>query len=101
MATLTVHACAACGQREFPERLLCPACGGRDFVDVDAGCGSVEDVTALHRRPGSGAGELAWLATVRTDAGPRVIAQLEGPLEAGAPVELRLGADGAIRARQV
>jgi uncharacterized OB-fold protein len=101
MASLTVHSCVACGACEFPPRLLCPACGARDFVEIDAGLAKVEEVTALHRRPGEdgGDGAPAWLATVLTAAGPRVIARLEHPFGAGAVVTLSIEADGAILAR--
>ncbi|PXW27536.1 hypothetical protein [Paraburkholderia caballeronis] len=100
MAALTVFECAACGHREFPRPLLCPACGGMQFVAADAGRGRVEEVTALHRRSADG-DELAWLATVLTGAGPRVIARLDDAPGQGAVVALRIDADGAIRAEPV
>jgi len=93
---MNVFACVACGQVEFPQRLLCPSCGRDEFVEVDASNGSVKDVTTLHHRAGKAGGDIAYIATVLTQAGPRVIARLERLLEPGTVVSLRLESDGAI-----
>jgi uncharacterized OB-fold protein len=89
-------ACVACAQVDFPRRLLCPSCGCDEFVEVKACKGRVEDVTTLHHRAGKAGGDIAYIATVLTQAGPRVIARLECLLEPGAAVSLRVESDGAI-----
>jgi uncharacterized protein len=95
---MNVFACVACAQVDFPRRLLCPSCGSDEFLEVDATQGSVEDVTTLHHRAGKAGGEVAYIATVLTQAGPRVIARLERLLEPGTVVSLRLESDGAMTA---
>jgi uncharacterized protein len=96
MTALNVFACVACANAEFPRRLLCPACGAAEFVEVDASRGCVEETTTLHHRPGRAGGEAAYLGTVLTGAGPRVIARLAQALVAGTVVTLRVDSDGAI-----
>jgi uncharacterized OB-fold protein len=93
---MNVFACVACGQVDFPRRLLCPSCGRDEFVEVDAANGSVEDVTTLHHRAGKAGEDIAYIATVLTQAGPRVIARLEHLLTPGTVVLLRVESDGAI-----
>jgi len=93
---MKVFACVACAQVDFPRRLLCPSCGRDEFVEVDACEGSVEEVTTLHHRAGKAGGDIAYIATVLTHAGPRVIVRLERLLAPGTVVSLRLESDGAI-----
>ncbi|MFK4442218.1 putative OB-fold protein [Caballeronia udeis] len=93
---MNVFACVACGHVDFPRRLLCPSCGHDDFAEVAASTGSVEEVTILHHRAGKAGGDIAYLATVLTHAGPRLIVRLERLLASGAVVSLRLESDGAI-----
>ncbi|SAL43461.1 hypothetical protein AWB69_04402 [Caballeronia udeis] len=93
---MKVFACVACGQVDFPRRLLCPSCGRDEFAEVAASTGSVEEVTILHHRAGKTGGDIAYIATVLTHAGPRVIARLERLLAPGIVVSLRLESDGAI-----
>lgn len=93
---MNVFACVACAQVDFPRRLLCPSCGCDEFVEVEACKGRVEDVTTLHHRAGKAGGDIAYIATVLTQAGPRVIARLERLFEPGAVVSLRVESEGAI-----
>ena len=87
--SLTVFACAACGRTVFPARALCPACGGREWREIDADGGVVQAATSV-------AG--VHLAEIRTDAGPLVVARAPAPAAPGQRV--RLDADrGAPRAR--
>jgi uncharacterized protein len=95
---MKVFACVVCAQADFPRRLLCPSCGHDEFVEVDASSGRVEEVTTLHHRAGKAGGEIGYIATVLTQAGPRVIARLERVLAAGTAVSLRLESDGAMTA---
>jgi len=86
----TVPACRACGHALWPPRPVCPRCGGTEFAPLPASGGVVEETTL--------AGETA-LASVRSSAGPVVIARLAAQAAAGAAVELRWARapDGAAR----
>ena len=53
---MKVFACRSCVRCDFPRRLLCPACGMDEFVEVDASTGRIEEVTVLHHRPGNAGG---------------------------------------------
>ena len=76
--------CAACGRAAFPQRVLCPSCGGREWTTGDASTGVVEEAT---ERDG------VRIVSVRTGLGPVVIARAEVPAAAGDAVVL--GSDGA------
>lgn len=90
-------ACTACGHADFPFRLLCVRCGKRVFQEVDASEGHVEETTVVRHRAGGGeGGEGQRLATVRTTAGPRVIARLDVDAARGDRVELLVDANGAV-----
>jgi uncharacterized OB-fold protein len=93
-----VFACIECGAADFPRRLMCPRCGSAGTREVAAASGTVEETTVVRRRPGMPGESLVRLATVRTDAGPRVIARLDATMQAGVRVNLRHEADGAITA---
>jgi uncharacterized OB-fold protein len=93
---LTVFACAVCGTAAFPRRLACPQCGCRDAREVDASEGVVEETTTVRHRAGEDGGAVMRLGTVRTQAGPRVIARLEGAADSGVVVRLYRKPDGAI-----
>jgi uncharacterized protein len=83
--SFAVPACANCGHAVWPPRLACPICGAAEWSEVDASTGTVLDVTET---PGA-SGELVRLGTVQLDAGPPVIAVVEGAV-AGEKVELEL-----------
>ena len=72
MSELRVQVCAACGEAVFPERVLCPRCGSRDWHEAPAGPGTAEQVTT-HRAGGE-------IASVALDAGPVVVARADGVL---------------------
>jgi uncharacterized OB-fold protein len=74
-----VPACVACGHAIWPPRPVCPGCGGRAFAARRADAGVVEETTRNEHTP---------LASVRSDAGPVVIARLEREVPSGARVEL-------------
>ena len=93
---LMVFACGACGAVEFPRRLLCPQCGSAQQHEVAAGAGTVEETTVVRHRAGAHGEAPVLLATVHTQAGPRVIARLGGALLRGAQVALQQQADDAI-----
>jgi uncharacterized OB-fold protein len=94
---LKVFACTTCGHVEFPRRLLCPRCGTAMFHEIDGSEGHVEETTVLRHRAGGGeAPGDQRLATVRTTAGPRVIARLDADAARGDRVVLFVEANGAI-----
>jgi uncharacterized OB-fold protein len=90
VSELQIFRCGGCGLHLFPERLRCPRCGGVRFDRVPAGPGRVEEQTRL--RDG------VRLGSVRLDAGPVVVARLEG--DPSGEVILEQHADGAISNRR-
>ena len=99
MRGVPVSVCMSCGHRSFPERLLCPRCGGGDRRRQWVEAGTVEHVTTLRRTAGRAYDDPVILASVRLSAGPRVIARLEERLPPGTAVRLDLR-DGAPVARR-
>ena len=95
--SLWVPACRTCGRKVFPPRLLCPACGGASWKRERAGQGVVEEVTTVQHPVGAD-GVAVTLASVRLDAGPVVVASLDGQLGPGDHVEL-VAVEGAPVAR--
>jgi uncharacterized OB-fold protein len=77
--SFSVPQCRACAHAIWPPRPVCPRCSGTTFSQRDAGRGVIEETTR--------SGE-TLLASVRTHAGPIVIARLEGGASAGAGVDL-------------
>jgi uncharacterized OB-fold protein len=78
-SSFSVPQCRACAHAIWPPRPVCPRCGGTTFSQRDAGRGVIEETT----RNGE-----TLLASVRTHAGPIVIARLVGDGSAGADVDL-------------
>ena len=99
MRGVPVSVCMSCGHRSFPERLLCPRCGGGDRRREWVEAGTVEEATLLRRAAGRAYEEPVVLASVRLSAGPRVIARLEERLPPRTSVSLDLR-DGAPVARR-
>jgi uncharacterized OB-fold protein len=83
--SLTVYVCGSCGRAAFPQRLLCPNCGARDWREEPVDSGTLEAVADR--------GEVR-IGTVRTSLGPLAIVRVEGDAEAGARV--LLDADGEV-----
>ena len=84
----SVLRCTRCGLAAWPAPALCRACGCRELRSEQAGAGLVEETTAA---------DPVVLGTVRTDAGPIVVARIEGALP-GERVALQVE-DGALTAR--
>ena len=84
----------ACGHPAFPDRLLCPRCGGGDWRRKRVETGTVEEVTLVRRTPGHVYDTPVRLGSVRLADGPVVIARLDEGLERGsrARVDLEGGA---------
>jgi uncharacterized OB-fold protein len=80
VSAFAVLVCAN-GHAVYPPRLLCPVCASDDWHAVAAPAGTVEEVTEV-------AG--TRIASVRSEAGPRVVARAEGELAPGDAVALRV-----------
>ncbi|WP_051975362.1 Zn-ribbon domain-containing OB-fold protein [Cupriavidus necator] len=92
---LVVFRCGQCDTVVFPARYFCPHCGVADWEAQVVEAGTIEETTAVRHRVGAQHGEAVHLATVRTTAGPRVIARLDKPMHAGDTLWLEL--DDAMR----
>lgn len=92
---LAIQRCNACGEAVFPARYRCPRCGAADWASEPATSGAVEDSTVVRHRVGAqGTGDV-YIASVRTQAGPVVIARSEAALREGEAVALVI--DDAMR----
>jgi hypothetical protein len=78
-----VSRCAECGLSAWPPPAMCRRCGSLGFAPEPAPGGTLEEATGS-------------LGTVRTDAGPMVVARVAGA-QPGAAVTLRV-VDGALEA---
>lgn len=90
--SFSVDECCGCGHRVHPARYLCPQCHGAAWRARPVRSASLLQATQLAgARGGSG-----WIATLRTDAGPLVVARLEqAPDERHPHYALRV-VDGAL-----
>ncbi len=84
----SVVRCARCGLAAWPAPALCRGCGSHDLPAEQADTGLLEETTAA---------DPIVLGTVRTDAGPMVVARVDGA-SPGERVALRVD-DGALTAR--
>ena len=96
---LEVFRCAACGATLFPARYLCPACGGARWTKQAVSCGTVLAATEVSHRVGASEPGAVHLPSVRTDAGPVVIARLDVAAEKGESVSLEVDEENRILAR--
>lgn len=87
----TVSRCARCGLSAWPPPAMCSRCGSLEFAPEPAPGGTLEDATESAGPDGP-----VTLGTVRTSAGPVVIARVVGA-RPGAEVTLRVR-DGAVEA---
>ena len=78
-----VSRCVVCGLSAWPPPAMCRRCGSLGFAPEPAAGGMLEEATGS-------------LGTVRTDAGPMVVARVAGA-RPGAAVTLRV-VDGALEA---
>ena len=90
--------CADCGASFFPEQFLCPRCRGGRLRAERVGAGIVEEVTVVRHAIGREDTAAPVLASVRTEAGHRMIVRLDGVLAPGTPIAL-CEADGVLRGR--
>lgn len=82
--------CAQCGRQSFPQRDLCPHCGGAQVRDVDLSrYGDVVSWTVVHQAPPPL--ETPYrLVTVDLDDGVRLLGRAVGSPEIGDRVEVRM-----------
>ena len=99
--TLKVFQCKECGATVFPARYLCSECGARDWRERVAERGTVSELTTVRRRVGAQRGGDVLLASVRTDAGPIVIARLDPAVRAGDEVRLAIDAENRVLASRI
>ncbi|WP_031467816.1 zinc ribbon domain-containing protein [Sciscionella sediminilitoris] len=78
--------CLRCHHVHFPPRPVCPRCHGTEFGTVHAVHGLVEELTEVRE---------ARIGSVRSEAGPLVVAALPADVEPGARVRLSTGPGGA------
>lgn len=99
MSAVEVSVCDACGHAVYPPRLACPRCHAREWRPQRADLGTVVEVTTVRRSAVNGPDDPPIeLALVRADAGPLLLARLDGgPLEPGTRVALA-GSGGAVTA---
>jgi uncharacterized protein len=70
--------CKKCGHINFPARLICPACGAREFETIRlGGKGKLETFTVIHTAP-DGFADLAPYAVgiVELEEGVKILAQI-------------------------
>lgn len=77
--SLHVFICGSCGRAVFPERLLCPDCGARNWREERVDSGVLESVADR--------GDVR-VGIVRTPPGPVAIVRVEGAAREGAEVPL-------------
>ena len=87
-AAPTIRICTSCAARAFPPRLVCRHCRASSWRSEPAPTAVVEEVTVLRYRIGGGTPAPVTIATVLTDAGPRMLVRLDDPAEPGDPVTL-------------
>jgi uncharacterized OB-fold protein len=85
---LTTWRCRSCGASYFPERLICPVCGGAQFDTVTAHDGRVEEITIVSHVIGQESWSPRPIATVLLAEGPRVLAGTLGEIASGAAVKV-------------
>ena len=93
-----VFSCSACDHAVYPGRYLCPTCHGVQWKETPATQGVVHESTTTRHKIGADQQVVLHLATVRTDAGPIVIAKLDAPAMSGEKVSLFIE-NGALNAR--
>ena len=79
---LVIERCATCEQATYPRRLACPVCGASTWTSEVAEGGVVEQVTIVRKAS-------TLIASVRTDAGPMLVARVTVDVQAGARVVLQ------------
>lgn len=90
----TIRMCTSCAAPAFPPRLVCRHCRASSWRSEPAPTAVVEEVTVLRYRIGAGTPDPVAIATVLTDAGPRMLVRLDDGAEPGDPVTLHATTTG-------
>ncbi|MHB1837478.1 MAG: PhlB family protein [Solirubrobacteraceae bacterium] len=77
--SLQTWRCGSCGRTAFPDRLLCPDCGARDWHEQPVDSGVLESVAQQ--------GEVR-IGIVRTPPGALAVVRVEGDAREGDQVTL-------------
>ncbi|SAK75795.1 hypothetical protein AWB76_04963 [Caballeronia temeraria] len=93
---LDVTQCTQCGLTLFPARYFCPSCGSNAWTRCTVESGTVMESTVVRHRAGERDSPPIYLATVRTDAGPVVVARLNAAVPDGSAVRLEVHDDQCI-----
>lgn len=102
-----VFRCDGCGASAYPRRLLCASCGGSSSCPVEASSGVVEEATVRTHRTYEAKRDLVggWeereavpLVSIRTDAGPVVVARAVPGLRRGDRVALAISSGAPVAA---
>ncbi len=86
--------CAACGDLQFPPRIVCPNCKSRDFEPFKfSGKGTVYSFSTVYQAPSQFEEYVPYIvALIDLEEGPRITAQLTDvtseEVEIGMPVEM-------------
>jgi uncharacterized OB-fold protein len=85
----SIEVCTSCATAVFPPRLVCWRCHATSWRRQQTPTARVEQATVLrYRVGGTGAPLPVAIATVLTDAGPRIVVRIEGTAEPGDLVTL-------------
>jgi uncharacterized protein len=85
----SIEVCTSCAAAVFPPRLVCWHCHATSWRRQETPTARVEETTVLRYRIGhTGAPLPVAIATVLTDAGPRIVVRIEGTAEPGDLVTL-------------
>jgi uncharacterized OB-fold protein len=84
----TVAKCGRCDALHFPLRLICPRCGGDQWIGEQLYEAVIEESTTLAHVPGADNQPDRYLATARAASGLCLVVGLESPLPEGTRVAL-------------
>jgi uncharacterized OB-fold protein len=85
---ITIWRCSGWGTGYFPERLLCPRCGGDRFRADRAGEAVIEEVSVIRHMLGQENWQPRRIASVRTPEGLRLTVGLLDESGPGTVIEL-------------
>ncbi|SAL78078.1 Zn-ribbon domain-containing OB-fold protein [Caballeronia telluris] len=93
---LDITQCTQCGLGLFPARYFCPRCGSNNWTRRAVESGTVMESTVVRHRAGERDAPPLYLATVRMNEGPMVVARLNAPVTDGAAVRLQVDANHCV-----
>ncbi len=78
--TLQIQTCDHCGSQWFPDRLLCPRCGGTKFARTEVQRARLQELTSLTNGH--------QIVSLVTDGGVPLVARLLGQAQEGDEIVL-------------